>query len=94
MLDMSKDTPNKCLRRIGILKCDVVGDRAVTIDVHVEGARLVLKIADDGKGFDALLESEGQGLASMKRRAERLSGAIQIASQIGFGTTITVSAPI
>ena len=44
------------------------------------GAAWVLRIEEDGKGFDASRESEGHGLRSMRRRAERLGGRLDVDS--------------
>jgi signal transduction histidine kinase len=66
----------------------------VDIDMRVEGSRMVLTVVDDGIGFDASSESEGQGLTSMQRRAERLSGTLGITSGPGLGTTVRLDMPI
>jgi signal transduction histidine kinase len=55
---------------------------------------LVLSIADNGAGFDKSIDSEGQGLTSMQRRAQRLKGIIEITSGRGFGTTVAVAVPM
>jgi signal transduction histidine kinase len=65
----------------------------VEIDLRVEGSRLVLAVVDDGVGFDASMESEGQGMTSMQRRAQRLKGTLAITSGAGVGTTVTLSIP-
>ena len=56
------------------------GCSRVEIDLRVEGTRLALTIADNGAGFDTSLESEGQGLMSMRRRAQRLGGTLEVTS--------------
>ena len=70
------------------------GCSAVTIDLRLDGVRLVLRVADNGTGFDNSIESEGQGLASMHRRASRLGGRLEITSGPSSGTTLEVSVPI
>ncbi|MDM7921445.1 MAG: two-component regulator propeller domain-containing protein [Pyrinomonadaceae bacterium] len=68
----------------------------------VDGDRLRLEIADDGKGFDtsAVLSPEfkpdmgGNGLASILRRAADLEGTCRINSVIGKGTTVTLTVPL
>jgi signal transduction histidine kinase len=69
------------------------GCSAVDVDLRVAGARLVLTLADNGKGCDVSAESEGQGLASMRRRAGRLGGTLEIASAPGSGTKVTLDIP-
>lgn len=65
----------------------------VEIDLRVEGSRLLLTVVDDGVGCDASLESEGQGISSMQRRARRLNGMLEITSGTGVGTTVRLSIP-
>jgi ligand-binding sensor domain-containing protein/signal transduction histidine kinase len=65
----------------------------VLIDLHREGESLVLSVADNGVGFDASRESEGQGLASLRRRAERLHGTLAVSSIAGTGTTVRLQVP-
>jgi signal transduction histidine kinase len=66
----------------------------VEIDFRVERARLRLVVADNGSGFDPSLESEGQGLRSMTRRARRLRGTLETESAAGAGTTVRLSIPL
>jgi signal transduction histidine kinase len=57
---------------------------------------LELMIADDGNGFDAQMgkPSAGMGLTSMRERACKIGGDLNIASQPGSGTTIALRLPI
>lgn len=64
-----------------------------TIDIHVEGSRLVLRIADDGKGFDAATVTDGNGLQSMRKRAKDSGGETNISTNPPHGTTITLRLP-
>jgi ligand-binding sensor domain-containing protein/two-component sensor histidine kinase len=64
-----------------------------TIDIHVEGTRLVLRIADDGKGFDAATVTDGNGLQSMRKRAKDSGGETSISTNPPHGTTITLRLP-
>jgi ligand-binding sensor domain-containing protein/signal transduction histidine kinase len=67
---------------------------SVAIDLSVRGSRLVLFVVDDGVGFDPSVESDGQGMMSLKRRAHRLEGTLDITSSPGKGTTVTLSIPV
>ena len=67
---------------------------AVRIDLSIDGSRLLLKIADDGCGFDPPSQNDGQGLASIQRRAQRLNGRIVVTSAPGAGATVTVDVPL
>ena len=62
----------------------------VNVDFRIEGRSLVLTVADDGVGFNASVESEGQGVMSMRRRAERLNGRLAIESGPHGGTSVRV----
>ena len=66
----------------------------VKIDLIVKVSRLVLTIADDGIGFDEAKESEGQGLASMRRRALRLGGTLDLNSRSESGTILRLEIPV
>jgi signal transduction histidine kinase len=61
---------------------------SVKIDFRADGSELLLQVSDNGEGFDPAIESEGQGLMSMRRRARTLNGTIEIVSRAGAGTTI------
>jgi len=52
-----------------------------------------LEISDNGVGFDPSIESQGQGLRSMKRRASALGGSFEIHSHPGQETTVSASIP-
>jgi signal transduction histidine kinase len=71
------------------------------IEFQIEADWLVLKIIDNGKGFDSTLAPDegepvissargGNGLPSMRKRAQDLGGQFQIVSRMGEGTTATL----
>jgi signal transduction histidine kinase len=66
-----------------------------TVDVllRIDGRRLHLEVSDDGKGFDPTGGSGGQGLRSMRHRAELLGGTLDITSQPGHGTRLMLIVP-
>jgi signal transduction histidine kinase len=64
------------------------------IELKIEAPSLVLIVRDDGKGFDATTAGEGNGLVSMTRRAESMDGTLDICSNVGKGTSVTLTAPI
>jgi two-component sensor histidine kinase/streptogramin lyase len=66
----------------------------VKIDFEADRSKLFLEIADDGVGFDRSIESEGQGLRSMQRRATALSGILEISSRPDKGTIVKVIIPL
>lgn len=61
---------------------------------HVDG-RVVLEVADDGRGFDprARPQSLGHGLSNMSERARQVGGEVSITSSPGAGTTVMVRLP-
>ncbi|HKR84445.1 MAG TPA: MASE1 domain-containing protein [Terriglobales bacterium] len=65
----------------------------VSIELKEEAHRVVLRIADDGVGFDANQSTEGLGLNSMHERMEAIGGTVSITSRHLAGTAIEASAP-
>ncbi len=57
-----------------------------------EGGRLNILVEDNGKGFDtALLEqSKGAGWTNIQSRVDYLKGRLDIQSEIGMGTSVTI----
>ena len=64
------------------------------IELRIEGAWLALSLMDNGPGFDPAQTSAGQGLASMRARAQSLGGELQIVSSNGKGTTVLLKVPL
>jgi signal transduction histidine kinase len=69
--------------------------KRVNIALHYNAGRVLLKIQDDGRGFDTGNEALriGHGLANMQARAEGLGGVFDIRSKPDGGTTITLDLP-
>ncbi|HET9614479.1 MAG TPA: GAF domain-containing protein, partial [Candidatus Limnocylindrales bacterium] len=68
--------------------------RQVELFVDRRGATIVLRIRDDGKGFDAASVPDGHlGLAGMRARAEKIGARFGVESRAGEGTTIEVTVP-
>ena len=64
------------------------------VEFKVEQGRLVLKLSDNGKGFEPAGASDGNGLSSMRRRAKNLDGELVLISSPGIGTTVILQAPL
>ena len=64
------------------------------IAFKVENGRLFLQVSDNGRGFDAAYPRDGNGLASMRRRASNLGGEFEIQSSPSSGTTVTLRVPL
>jgi signal transduction histidine kinase len=67
---------------------------ASKVEIHVSASdgRLMLEVADDGRGFDASAAYAGFGLAGMRERVALAGGAIEIHSG-SEGTAVRVSLP-
>ena len=81
-----KEAVNNAVRHSG---CSMVA-----IELKIAATSFVLIVRDDGKGFDAAAAGEGNGLVSMRRRAESIDGTLDIRSNVGKGTSVTLTAPI
>ena len=67
---------------------------AVRILIRVDPSGLELEIIDDGPGFEVTASAgQGNGLGSIRKRAERLGGRLSITSIRGSGTTIRLHVP-
>jgi signal transduction histidine kinase len=66
--------------------------KRATVSLAYDDGRLLLGVADDGRGFDPDTTSNG-GLAGLRDRIRALGGTITIASRPGAGTRITASLP-
>jgi ligand-binding sensor domain-containing protein/two-component sensor histidine kinase len=69
------------------------GCSRVHVSLQSDDQGLILSVTDDGAGFDTACEDQGNGLASMRRRAERLAARIEISSRPGKGTTVQLEVP-
>nr|MDT0526409.1 ATP-binding protein [Streptomyces sp. DSM 41633] len=72
------------------------GATAISVGLYRSGDRVVLTVADDGKGFDpstvAQSVAEGHiGLASLQVRVEAMGGSMAISSEPGYGTQVRVT---
>ena len=69
------------------------GAHNVTVMVRQAAKRLLLRIEDDGKGFDPQQE-KGMGLVGMQERVRHLNGTFAVDSVSGRGTAIQVELPL
>ena len=60
----------------------------VKIEFTLADNELILQIGDDGDGFETAREYDGNGLSSIKKRAEDCGGRLEIDSTEGAGTKI------
>ena len=64
--------------------------RTVKIDLALVDHELILKIRDDGDGFETEQESDGNGLLNMRKRAVDCGGRLSIESAHGKGADLTL----
>ena len=69
------------------------GCSRVHVSFQSDGIGLILSVADDGAGFDTGSEDQGNGLTSMRSRADRLGAKFDISSHPGGGTTVRLEVP-
>jgi signal transduction histidine kinase len=63
--------------------------RHVIVNLHCEPERVILRVTDDGKGFDpATVRPDSLGLGIMRERAKSIGVRLSIQSEIGHGTSI------
>ena len=65
----------------------------VDVEVRVENKRMVVQVRDNGVGFEAVAAVDGHGLASMRDRAQRIGGRIEVRAD-HEGTTVTLDVPM
>ena len=70
------------------------GCRTVEIELEVVDRQFVLTVRDDGRGFDAARAYDGNGLSSMRERARRIQGRLDVNSGDGLGTTVRLTVPV
>lgn len=68
--------------------------KKVAVSVKVIENQVILRIADDGIGFDPLKVKGGIGLENMKRRTEIFSGKLTIVSSPGNGCDLVIKLPV
>lgn len=65
----------------------------VEISVDANDSRLVLIVADDGRGLDVPLAHESFGLVNMHERARMLGGTLKVRPRTPSGVSITLTVP-
>ncbi|MEO8150936.1 MAG: tetratricopeptide repeat protein [Bacteroidia bacterium] len=73
----------------------------VTVEFLNQSNHLILKISDDGKGFDTTMSPTelvevlgGNGLKNMQLRADEINGVLKINSTLNKGTEIILTYPL
>jgi len=68
----------------------------ISVELHFAPDTLVLRVADDGCGFEVggAAHDRHYGLTSMRERAEGVGGTLRVESGVGHGTAITAVVPM
>lgn len=64
------------------------GAREATVRLNADKNNIILRVEDNGKGFDRQLIKQGNGLSNMEQRAKVSGAELNIFSVTGKGTTI------
>ena len=59
-----------------------------------QNGTLMMRVRDNGRGFDTSQSSDGNGLQNMRKRAEEIGGYLSIDSIPGEGTTVLLNVAI
>jgi signal transduction histidine kinase len=70
------------------------GASAVVVSVAQRDRRLIIQVEDNGRGFDPDAQRDGNGLDSLRRRAESVGGGFHVRSSPGAGTHVTLTVPL
>ncbi|MCG3411662.1 sensor histidine kinase [Staphylococcus massiliensis] len=72
------------------------GVDVIDVNVHLESEKLIAEVADRGNGFSRTEKPKGSGLGlyGMNERAELVNGQLDIETEIGKGTIVTLVVPI
>ncbi len=71
------------------------GAKSVEVDLVYDADRLMLRVADDGHGFDPAKDTgDGFGLRSMSERLAKLGGRVDVESAPGEGTRVICVCPL
>jgi signal transduction histidine kinase len=66
----------------------------VQVSLGRQGSRMRLRVADDGKGFDAAASTAGMGRRNMRTRAADIGGDLRVTSAPGAGTEVVFEVPV
>jgi signal transduction histidine kinase len=69
------------------------GAREVTVSVRAEKDQVLVRVRDDGQGFDPSLPLRGRGLANQLSRAEAIGGTIRW-EPVSSGSVLAIALPV
>ena len=69
--------------------------RRIAITYSITPKRAVVRVRDEGGGFDPqLVQSKGYGLTAMRQRVSDLGGKLCLRTAVGGGTQVSIRIPI
>jgi signal transduction histidine kinase len=69
----------------------------ITVDLRAKNGSVVLRVQDDGLGFDPLIADGATrrlGLDSMRERGRQAGGKVRVTSRPGEGTSVAMTVPV
>lgn len=81
-----KESVNNVVRHSECSKAD--------ISLTMDGGVFIMKVSDNGEGYDPAVMSDGHGLESMRERARKMGGSLAVNSKQGEGTTVMLRMPV
>jgi len=63
--------------------------RAIVISLDADNRQIILKVSDNGKGFDIAAPGDGMGLSIMQYRVRMIGGILSISPNQPSGTVVT-----
>jgi signal transduction histidine kinase len=67
------------------------GARRAEVSLGRDGSQRVVRVLDDGEGFDGEEQAAGQGLKNLRARAASIGGGFTLRSRPGHGTALEVT---
>jgi two-component system sensor kinase FixL len=86
MFLLFKEAVNNMVRHSGCTEAD--------LEFRADQHGFVLRVRDNGRGFDPASATTGHGLRSMRERTEALGGHLDVWSCPGSGTVLTFTIPL
>src|SRR6266516_1664644 len=81
-----KESVNNAVRHSGCTEVD--------IEFSIKDGWLKLEVSDNGKGFDPHRVNDGNGLTSMRQRAKKIGGVLELVANNGHGTKVKLKASL
>ena len=69
------------------------GAANVSLQIGYRDEQFIIMIEDDGKGFNLDQHKDGYGLKNLAARTKLLNGTMNIDSQVGKGTSVSIEVP-